>query len=79
MLNHNNQWTSPLKRSWILFQKMLGFWLYATFLAFSELKLIEDKNSRKVSFSKRCNGLMKKAVLCHVDIGHFILCGRNHP
>ncbi|KAF7148157.1 hypothetical protein RHSIM_Rhsim03G0098500 [Rhododendron simsii] len=55
---------------------MLGFWLYATFLAFTELKLIEDKNSHQVSFSKRRSGLMKKAselsVLCDVDISLFI-------
>ncbi|KAI8528000.1 hypothetical protein RHMOL_Rhmol12G0117700 [Rhododendron molle] len=71
MLNHAHQWTRPLKRSWILFQKTLGFWLYAT--------LIEDKNRRQVSFSKRRSGLMKKAselyVLCDVDIGLFIFSG----
>ncbi|KAG5521767.1 hypothetical protein RHGRI_034105 [Rhododendron griersonianum] len=73
MLNHIHQWTRPLKRSWILFQKMLGFWLYAN--------LIEDKNRRQVSFFKRRSGLMKKAselsVLCDVDIGLFIFSGRG--
>ncbi|KAF7123501.1 hypothetical protein RHSIM_Rhsim12G0068800 [Rhododendron simsii] len=54
--------------SWILFQKMLGFWLYATFLAFTELKRIEDKNRRQFSSSKRHSGLMKKASeLSHVS------------
>ncbi|PWA86712.1 flowering locus C-like protein, splicing variant 2 [Artemisia annua] len=37
-----------------------------------EIKRIEDKNSRQVTFSKRRTGLMKKArqlsVLCDVDI-----------
>ncbi|KAF7123180.1 hypothetical protein RHSIM_Rhsim12G0097400 [Rhododendron simsii] len=73
MLNHIHRWTRPLKRSWILFQKMLGFWLYET--------LIEDKNRRQVSFSKRRNCLMKKAselsVLCDVDIGLFIFSSRG--
>ncbi|KAL8259283.1 hypothetical protein R6Q59_027236 [Mikania micrantha] len=40
-----------------------------------ELKRIEDKVSRQVSFTKRRNGLMKKAhelsVLCDVDIALF--------
>ncbi|KAG5521595.1 hypothetical protein RHGRI_033975 [Rhododendron griersonianum] len=62
-------------------RKMLGFWLYATFLAFPELKRNEDKNSRQVSFSKRRSGLMKKAselsVLCVVDIGLFMFFGRG--
>ncbi|KAF7139849.1 hypothetical protein RHSIM_Rhsim06G0134900 [Rhododendron simsii] len=81
MLNHIHQWTRPLKRSWIHFQKMLGFWLYGTFLAFPELKRIEEENSRQVSFSKRRSGLMRKAselsVLCDVDIGLFIFSGRG--
>ncbi|XP_021632445.1 MADS-box protein FLOWERING LOCUS C-like isoform X2 [Manihot esculenta] len=38
-----------------------------------EMKLIEDKSSRQVTFSKRRNGLIKKArelsVLCDVQIG----------
>ncbi|KAG5521279.1 hypothetical protein RHGRI_033734 [Rhododendron griersonianum] len=67
--------------SWILFQKMLGFWLYATFLALPELKGIEDKNRRQFSSSKRRSGLMKKAselsVLCDVNIGFFIFSGRS--
>jgi len=46
-----------------------------------QLKRIEDKNSRQVSFSKRRSGLMKKAselsVLCDVDIGVFIFSGRG--
>ncbi|KAI8533399.1 hypothetical protein RHMOL_Rhmol10G0006500 [Rhododendron molle] len=46
-----------------------------------QLKRIEDKNSRQVSFSKRRSGLMKKAselsVLCDVDIGLFIFSGRG--
>ncbi|GJS42388.1 transcription factor, MADS-box [Tanacetum coccineum] len=46
-----------------------------------ELKRIEDNGSRHVSFSKRRNGLMKKAhelaVLCDVDIGLFVFSGNN--
>ncbi|XP_024969701.1 truncated transcription factor CAULIFLOWER A-like isoform X2 [Cynara cardunculus var. scolymus] len=46
-----------------------------------ELKRIEDKSSRQVSFSKRRNGLMKKthelAVLCDVDVALFIFSGRG--
>ncbi|KAK1427882.1 hypothetical protein QVD17_16589 [Tagetes erecta] len=46
-----------------------------------ELKRIEDKVSRQVSFSKRRNGLMKKAheltVLCDVDLALFVFSGRN--
>ncbi|KAK2993301.1 hypothetical protein RJ640_000016 [Escallonia rubra] len=38
-----------------------------------EMKRIEDKSSRQVTFSKRRGGLMKKArelsVLCGVDVG----------
>nr|GEV30511.1 K-box region and MADS-box transcription factor family protein [Tanacetum cinerariifolium] len=41
-----------------------------------EMKRIEDKNSRQVTFSKRRTGLMKKArhlsVLCDVDIAVFV-------
>ncbi|KAJ9176163.1 hypothetical protein P3X46_011505 [Hevea brasiliensis] len=41
-----------------------------------ELKRIEDKSSRLVTFSKRRNGLIKKArelsVLCDVEIGVII-------
>ncbi|KAL8214747.1 hypothetical protein R6Q57_004196 [Mikania cordata] len=40
-----------------------------------ELKRIEDKVSRQVSFTKRRNGVMKKAhelsVLCDVDVALF--------
>ncbi|XP_071693760.1 truncated transcription factor CAULIFLOWER A-like [Rutidosis leptorrhynchoides] len=46
-----------------------------------ELKRIEDKSSRQVSFSKRRNGLMKKAhelaVLCDVDVALFVFSGKN--
>nr|AQM52293.1 FLC1 [Monotropa hypopitys] len=46
-----------------------------------QLKRIEDKNSRQVTFSKRRGGLMKKArelsVLCDVGIGLFIFSGRG--
>ena len=46
-----------------------------------ELKRIEDNGSRHVSFSKRRNGLMKKAhelaVLCDVDVGLFVFSGTN--
>ena len=44
-----------------------------------ELKRIEDKTSRQVSFSKRRNGLMKKAYelaeLCEVDVALFVFSG----
>ncbi|KAJ0667605.1 putative transcription factor MADS-MIKC family [Helianthus annuus] len=46
-----------------------------------ELKRIQDKVSRQVSFTKRRNGLMKKAhelsVLCDVDLAVFVFSGRN--
>lgn len=46
-----------------------------------ELKRIEDKSSRQVTFSKRRSGLMKKArelsVLCDVDVALFIFSGRG--
>ncbi|KAK9048443.1 hypothetical protein SSX86_032593, partial [Deinandra increscens subsp. villosa] len=46
-----------------------------------ELKRIDDKVSRQVSFTKRRNGLMKKAhelsVLCDVDLAVFVFSGRN--
>ncbi|XP_052188799.1 truncated transcription factor CAULIFLOWER D-like isoform X2 [Diospyros lotus] len=46
-----------------------------------QLKRIEDKNSRQVTFSKRRSGLMKKArelsVLCDVDIGVFVFSGKG--
>nr|XP_043608046.1 agamous-like MADS-box protein AP1 isoform X2 [Erigeron canadensis] len=46
-----------------------------------ELKRISDKSSRQVSFSKRRNGLMKKAhelaVLCDVDLALFVFSGKN--
>jgi len=45
------------------------------------LKRIEDKNSRQVSFSKRRNGLMKKAyelsVLCDVEVALFVFTGKG--
>ncbi|KAK3039085.1 hypothetical protein RJ639_028831 [Escallonia herrerae] len=44
-----------------------------------ELKRIEDKCSRQVTFSKRHKGLMKKArelaVLCDVELSVFIFSG----
>ncbi|XP_058179226.1 agamous-like MADS-box protein AGL31 [Rhododendron vialii] len=44
-----------------------------------ELKTIEDKSSRQVTFSKRRSGLMKKArelsVLCDVEIAVFVFSG----
>ena len=47
-----------------------------------ELKRIEDNGSRHVSFSKRRNGLMKKAhelaVLCDVDVGLFVFSPGNN-
>ncbi|XP_027097746.1 agamous-like MADS-box protein AGL27 isoform X1 [Coffea arabica] len=46
-----------------------------------EIKKIEDKNSRQVTFSKRRSGLMKKAkelsVLCDVDVAVLIFSGRG--
>ncbi|CAI9093177.1 OLC1v1028614C1 [Oldenlandia corymbosa var. corymbosa] len=46
-----------------------------------EIKKIEDKNSRQVTFSKRRNGLMKKArelsVLCDVDVAVLIFSSRG--
>ncbi|PWA95314.1 flowering locus C-like protein, splicing variant 2 [Artemisia annua] len=46
-----------------------------------EIKLIEDKNSRQVTFSKRRTGLMKKArqlsVLCDVDIAVVVFSSRG--
>jgi len=46
-----------------------------------ELKPIEDKSSRQVTFSKRRSGLMKKArelsVLCDVEIALFVFSGRG--
>lgn len=46
-----------------------------------EIKKIEDKSSRQVTFSKRRNGLMKKAkelsVLCDVDVAVLIFSGRG--
>ncbi|PWA90783.1 AGAMOUS-like 31 [Artemisia annua] len=46
-----------------------------------EMKRIEDKTSRQVSFSKRRNGLMKKAYelaeLCDVDVALFVFSGRG--
>lgn len=45
------------------------------------LKRIEDRNSRQVSFSKRRNGLMKKAhelsVLCDVEVALFVFSGKG--
>ncbi|GJY67101.1 transcription factor, MADS-box [Tanacetum coccineum] len=46
-----------------------------------ELKRIEDKTSRQVSFSKRRNGLMKKAYelaeLCDVDLALLVFSPRD--
>uniref|UniRef100_A0A7N1A293 MADS-box domain-containing protein n=1 Tax=Kalanchoe fedtschenkoi TaxID=63787 RepID=A0A7N1A293_KALFE len=46
-----------------------------------ELKRIEDKSSRQVTFSKRKSGLMKKAnelsVLCDVDVAVFIFSSKG--
>ncbi|GKE57342.1 K-box region and MADS-box transcription factor family protein [Tanacetum coccineum] len=46
-----------------------------------EMKRIEDKNSRQVTFSKRRTGLMKKArqlsVLCDVDIAVVVFSARG--
>ncbi|XP_047971920.1 agamous-like MADS-box protein AGL61 isoform X2 [Salvia hispanica] len=48
-----------------------------------EIKRIEDKSSRQVTFSKRRNGLFKKAkelsVLCDLDIGVIIYSCRGKP
>nr|GEZ63599.1 K-box region and MADS-box transcription factor family protein [Tanacetum cinerariifolium] len=46
-----------------------------------EMKRIEDKNSRQVTFSKRRTGLMKKArqlsVLCDADIAVVVFSARG--
>lgn len=46
-----------------------------------EIKRIEDKSARQVTFSKRRNGLLKKAkelsVLCDLDIGVIIYSCRG--
>lgn len=46
-----------------------------------ELKRIEDKSSRQVTFSKRRNGLIKKArelsVLCDVDVAVLVFSSRG--
>ncbi|XP_047330786.1 agamous-like MADS-box protein AGL27 [Impatiens glandulifera] len=46
-----------------------------------EMKRIEDKSSRQVTFSKRRNGLMKKArelsVLCDVDVTVIVFSNRG--
>ncbi|GJW53902.1 transcription factor, MADS-box [Tanacetum coccineum] len=46
-----------------------------------ELKRIEDKTSRQVSFSKRRSGLMKKAYelaeLCDVDLALLVFSPRD--
>lgn len=46
-----------------------------------EIKKIEDKNSRQVTFSKRRSGLMKKAkelsVLCDVEVAVVIFSTRG--
>ncbi|PON54968.1 MADS-box transcription factor [Trema orientale] len=46
-----------------------------------ELKRIEDKSSRQVTFSKRRNGLIKKArelsVLCDIDVALIIFSSRG--
>ncbi|GMN49270.1 hypothetical protein TIFTF001_018437 [Ficus carica] len=46
-----------------------------------ELKRIEDKSSRQVTFSKRRNGLIKKArelsVLCDVDVALLVFSSRG--
>lgn len=46
-----------------------------------QLKRIENKSSRQVTFSKRRTGLMKKArelaVLCDVDVGLVIFSSRG--
>lgn len=46
-----------------------------------EIKLIEDKINRQVTFSKRRSGLLKKAkqlsILCDVQIAAIIFSGRG--
>lgn len=46
-----------------------------------EIKRIEDKSSRQATFSKRRNGLMKKAkqlsVLCDVDVAVLVFSSRG--
>ncbi|GAA0143157.1 hypothetical protein LIER_03908 [Lithospermum erythrorhizon] len=46
-----------------------------------EIKRIESKASRQVTFTKRRNGLIKKAkelsILCEVDLGLIILSARG--
>lgn len=46
-----------------------------------EIKRIEDKSARQVTFSKRRNGLMKKArelsVLCDVQVGALVFSNRG--
>ncbi|KAL2547215.1 Agamous-like MADS-box protein AGL31 [Forsythia ovata] len=46
-----------------------------------EIKRIEDKSARQVTFSKRRNGLLKKAkelaVLCDVEVGVYIFSSRG--
>ncbi|XP_022881723.1 MADS-box transcription factor 7-like [Olea europaea var. sylvestris] len=46
-----------------------------------EIKRIEDKSARQVTFSKRRNGLLKKAkelaVLCDVEVGVVIFSSRG--
>ncbi|XVE67676.1 hypothetical protein DITRI_Ditri09bG0007300 [Diplodiscus trichospermus] len=46
-----------------------------------QLKRIEDKSSRQVTFSKRKNGLLKKAselaVLCDVELALLIFSPRG--
>ncbi|KAK9272191.1 hypothetical protein L1049_002562 [Liquidambar formosana] len=48
-----------------------------------EMKRIEDKSSRQVTFSKRRGGLMKKArelsVLCDVDVALIVFSNRGKP
>ncbi|XP_051121977.1 MADS-box protein EJ2-like [Andrographis paniculata] len=46
-----------------------------------EIKRIEDKSARQVTFTKRRNGLLKKArelsILCDVDVGVIIFSSRG--
>ncbi|GAA0168787.1 MADS box transcription factor [Lithospermum erythrorhizon] len=46
-----------------------------------EIKRIESKSSRQVTFTKRRNGLIKKAkelsILCDVDVGLLIYSARG--
>ncbi|PIM97430.1 hypothetical protein CDL12_30100 [Handroanthus impetiginosus] len=46
-----------------------------------EIKRIEDKSARQVTFTKRRNGLLKKAkelsVLCDVDVAAIIFSSRG--